>query len=136
MLNNIISRWDENNEKLKEYFKNTKQSDYCQSYLSILKAIVKTILPDENISSEIIEIDHGEYQGTLIFILHKEEYQPSESDYFITSVSYGSCSVCDTLQAISVYHDDMLPTEEQVGEYMSLALHMVQKMKSLKELDG
>jgi hypothetical protein len=51
-------------------------------------------------------------------------------DYVMTDTYYGSCSGCDTLQAISSYDDD-LPNDEQVRDYMMLALHLVQKIKRL-----
>lgn len=41
-------------------------------------------------------------------------------------------SGCDTLMAISGYSDE-LPNEEQVKDYMTLALHLVQKLKRLKD---
>ena len=45
-------------------------------------------------------------------------------------VGYGSCSGCDTLEGIRHYNDDK-PTEEQVRDYMTLALHIVQGMKRM-----
>jgi len=48
----------------------------------------------------------------------------------VTDTYYGSCSGCDTLQAISDY-DDGRPSELQLKEYMALALHLVQKMRWL-----
>ena len=53
-------------------------------------------------------------------------------DYVYTNTYYGSCSGCDTLQAISGY-DDGLPNEEQVKDYMQLALNLLQKCKRFEE---
>jgi hypothetical protein len=55
-------------------------------------------------------IDDGDYQGTQIFIIPTDTYQPSVKDYVMTDTYYGSCSGCDTLQAISGY-DYALPTD-------------------------
>ena len=77
-------------------------------------------------------IDDGDYQGTQIFIIPLNTYQPNVKDYVYTNTYYGSCSGCDTLQAIS-YYDRELPSETQIKEYMQLALHLLQKCMWLKE---
>jgi len=133
MITEIISQWDKNKGKLEEYFKNTKQSEFSDSYLSILKKIFELVLTDEEWQlDKITEVDDGDYQGTLLFIIPKDTYQPSVGDYLFTSVSYGSCSGCDTLQGIGSY-DDEIPNENQVAEYMTLALHLVQQMKKFED---
>lgn len=81
-------------------------------------------------SGNMTVIDDGNYQGTQIFIIPLDTYQPSVSDYVMTHNYYGSCSGCDTLMGIHGYEDG-LPSDEQVKEYMSLALHLVQKLKWL-----
>lgn len=45
-------------------------------------------------------------------------------------VGYGSCSGCDTLEAIRDYSSEK-PTPEQVKDYMALALHIVQGLKKM-----
>jgi hypothetical protein len=81
---------------------------------------------------DITVIDNGDYQGTQIFIIPLDEYQPDISSYVYTHTYYGSCSGCDTLQGISTYDDDE-PSEEQIKDYMELALHLLQKCKMFKE---
>lgn len=80
-------------------------------------------------------IDNGDYQGTQIFIIPSNTYQPSVEDYVYTNTYYGSCSGCDTLQAISNYEEGF-PDEEQIKDYMELSLHLLQKCKWLKEEYG
>lgn len=75
-------------------------------------------------------IDNGEYQGTQIFLIPEETYQPSVDNYLVTHTYYGSCSGCDTLEGIRSY-DKEKPTETQVKDYMTLALHLVQRLKKL-----
>lgn len=137
----IIERWEENKAKLEEYFKTTKQSEYS-NYRDIVVKLFELVIVDvrNNYSgtdsfdvSKITVIDDGEYQGTQIFLIPKDTYQPSVEDYIVTNTYYGSCSGCDTLQSISSYSYDDLPTEVQVVEYMTLALHLVQKMKFLSD---
>lgn len=134
MIQNIIIQWEQNKNRLREYFKNTKQSEYSD-YKSIVKAIFELVVlqADEYHSFDVDKmtvIDDGDYQGTQIFLIPKETYQPSASDYIVTNTYYGSCSGCDTLQGISEY-DSELPNENQIDEYMALSLHLVQKMKWL-----
>lgn len=135
MIPEVIKQWDENKHKLEEYFRTTKQEEYSGSYKSILQKIIELVVTEKDEydsynANNITTVDDGDYQGTQLFLIPTDSYQPSIEDYLITHTYYGSCSGCDTLQSISCYDDD-LPTEEQVKEYMTLALHLVQKMKKL-----
>ena len=82
--------------------------------------------------NNITVIDDGDYQGTRIFIIPRNTYQPSVEDYVYTNTYYGSCSGCDTLQAI-LWRYDETPNENQIIDLMELALHLLQKCKRLKE---
>lgn len=73
-------------------------------------------------------IDHGEYQGTRLYIIAASGYQPST--YWSIFVGYGSCSGCDTFEALRDYSDDP-PTDEQVNGYWTMMLHMVQSMREV-----
>lgn len=130
MEKEIIKQWEANKFKLENWFKNTKQSEYA-NYIDIVEALFTYVIEGYN-TSEIHIIDDGNYQGTQLFLIHKNIGQPSMEDYLITDTFYGSCSGCDTLMAISGYSDE-LPNEEQVKDYMTLALHLVQKLKRLKD---
>ncbi len=77
-------------------------------------------------------IDNGDYQGTQIFIVPLNTYQPRAEDYVYTNTYYGSCSGCDTLLAILDYDTDKKPSENQIKDYMTLALHLLQKCKWLE----
>ena len=68
---------------------------------------------------EITEIDNGDYQGTLLYLIPFKTYQLSENEYLMTYVGYGSCSGCDTLQAIQDYSEKPL-TEGQISDFMAL----------------
>lgn len=138
MIEAIVKQWDANKHKLEEYFATTKQEDYSD-YESIVVKLFELVITeienewsgtDEFDVSKMTVIDDGDYQGTMIYIIPKDTYQPSVNDYVITDNYYGSCSGCDTLLAISEYEDG-LPNKEQVKEYMTIALHLVQKMRWL-----
>jgi hypothetical protein len=136
MLKDIIKQWNENNVKLEEYFKTTDQKEYSNSYLDIVKKIFELVLIEKQYQlKRITVIDDGDYQGTQIFFIPEETYQPNAGDYIITHTYYGSCSGCDTLKGINSYEDG-LPTDEQVEDYMVLALHLVQRMTRIYDDDS
>src|SRR5690606_41690756 len=100
-------------------------------YRAVVKAVCQVITPDDygDIDPERIhEIDDGDYQGTLVYVIAATGYQPD--DYWYVRVGYGSCSGCDTLEAIKEYSDEP-PTDDQVAQYMPLALHIVQGLRKM-----
>lgn len=90
-------------------------------------------MPDSN---RISTINDGDYQGTLVFVIPEYGYQPYT--YWVTKVSYGSCSGCDTLESIysdgSRWSDDgenAKLSDSQVEDLYTLTLHMIQQMKEV-----
>lgn len=137
MIKEFVERWDKYKGDLEKYFRNTRQEEYSD-YEDIVKALFKYVINREetkwhefNLKSMKV-IDDGDYQGTRIFIIPLDTYQPSVEEYVITNTYYGSCSGCDTLLAISSY-DDGIPNEGQVKDYIELALHLLQKCRWLEE---
>lgn len=134
----FIKKWERGKENLRKYFEVTPQSEYDE-YPKIVSALIKHCLnygvklQDEKFSEEFEVSDHGDYQGTQIFLLHKDVYQPDAYNYYVFDNYYGSCSGCDTLLGISECESG-IPTKEQVDEYMTLCLHMIQRMKCLGDL--
>ena len=126
MIQKFVDRFMAGKEKLKEMF----SEKHPDSYIDIVRTVVSVLHDEEEYASpdpeRIHQIDDGDYQGTLVFIIGADGYQPST--YWGVLVSYGSCSGCDTLQAIRSYTDEK-PTDEQVKDYMTLALHIVQRLK-------
>lgn len=132
MIKDFCLAWEKNKGKLEEYFRTTKQDGH-DSYENLVKLLFDIVINPSIEDSyywfdteNILVIDDGDYQGTQIFILHRNCYQPSAKDYVYTNTYYGSCSGCDTLQAIREYEYG-LPTEQQVKGYMELCLHLLQK---------
>lgn len=125
MIKEIVSQWNENKGKLEERFR----SEHPESYTAIVKAIFELVVSGYSVPDMTV-IDNGEYQGTQIFLIPEETYQPSVDNYLVTHTYYGSCSGCDTLEGIRSY-DKEKPTETQVKDYMTLALHLVQRLKKL-----
>ena len=138
MIKGFIEKWDKHSKELEEYFRNTEQKEYS-NYVDIVKLLFELVINKDEVydcnkfdTENILVIDDGDYQGTEIFILHKDTYQPSTEEYVYTNNYYGSCSGCDTLLSISVYNYGK-PNEEQVKDYMELALHLLQKCKYMSE---
>lgn len=126
MIQKFVAKWESNKGKLREKF----SVAVPDSYTDIVREVVK-ILHDEDeygpMDPERIHvIDDGAYQGTLLFVIGATGYQPST--YWAVSVSYGSCSGCDTLEDIKSNGDweSESPTDSQVNDLMTLALHIVQ----------
>ena len=135
MLNYCKVKWAENEWKLKKAIENSTDHTRWQ-YKDLVEMIVRFILnpvkgSEREWSEDIIhEIDDGDYQGTLLYLIHRDDYQPEAYEYLITYVYYGSCCGCDTLQAIQEgSYNDGLPTKEQVKDYMTLCRDMVTHMK-------
>lgn len=127
MITTFVDRFMANKPQLEGAF----AKKHPESYKELVGEVVKLITSgdyDDIDPERIHEIDDGEYQGTLLYVIAAKGYQPSE--YWTVKVGYGSCSGCDTLQSIHSYSDDP-PTKEQIEEYMTLALHIVQEIKEL-----
>lgn len=136
MIQKFIDAWNKNNGILEEYFRITEQSDYA-SYEDLIKLVFDMVINPylylkynrcEYSTNDIKVIDDGGCEGTQIFILHERISYPSIGDYIYTHTYYGTCSGCDALMAINdEYSSDGLPTEEQIKDYMTLCLHLVEK---------
>lgn len=130
MIKKFVQAWDARKDNLATWFRGTPQENL--SYEVILKAIIDEVLNpflEKKWDSEKIHtIDDGDYQGNQLFVVPEDTYQPSPYEYFITYQDYGSCSGCDLLEGIRGYIC-ALPTEEQVREYMMLALHLLQRCR-------
>lgn len=132
MIKEFVKKWDKYKKDLEDYFRNTKQSEYDE-YEKIVKLLFEKVIDRDKLFGEydlenMIVIDDGQYSGTRIFIIHKDSYQPDIDDYVYTHTYYGSCSGCDTLLSIFSYDGD-LPDESQVEAYMTIALHLLQRLK-------
>ena len=124
MLKIIKENWDKNKEKLDEKLKSDISLNSCD-YLYLVKLSFATILNEVELDLDHITlIDNGDYQGTQLFLIPFETYQPCEYEYLMTHVSYGSCSGCDTLQAIQDWGDEPL-NEQQIVDFSKLCLDIL-----------
>lgn len=129
MIQKFIDAFMEGKDTLKDAYSLKHPADYAQIVSDVVKLLDRAgedrDVPDPD---RITCIDHGDYQGTLLFIVGAKGYQPSR--YWSVFVNYGSCSGCDTLEAIRNYSYEA-PKPRQVDAYMTLALHIVQGIKQL-----
>lgn len=139
MLKYCLDKWNDNKDKLEFQLRADKKIYECD-YKYLVKMVVDVILNEGKgeydyvsdyrwDSAKITEIDNGDYQGTLLFLIPMDTYQPSEYEYLMTYVGYGSCSGCDTLQHIqSIYwfgDDDEKLKEKALKEYMALCKDII-----------
>lgn len=136
MIEIFVKAWDKNKSLLEEHIKKQNQEEL--DYATLLKWLINIVINpyiDETDSfirkfdsDKIHVIDDGNYQGSQLFIVPTNIYQPEPKDYIWTYQYYGSCSGCDLLESIREY-DEGLPTEKQVKEYMMLELHLLQRCR-------
>jgi len=125
MIQTLIDKFMENKSALRAAL-TTHPSCYKDLVIAVVSTLAKAGCELDH--TRIHEIDDGDYQGTLLYVIAKTGYQPST--YWATKVDYGSCSGCDTLQGIADYSGDP-PTPEQISQYMTLALHIVQGLREI-----
>jgi len=132
MINEFVKAWDQDKNKIKDFFEKNHPENYSDIVLQVVKMLSESDLtgfgdhekPDPD---RIHEIDDGDYQGTLIYVIGCGGYQPDK--YWYVKVGYGSYSGCDTLLNIRYSDCDTKPSKDQVKQYMMLALHIIQGLR-------
>lgn len=102
MIEKFVKVWDDRNEDLRIKFSQERP----ESYDGIVKAVIQMLhdglegvwSSDKPDPERIHVIDDGDYQGTRVYVIGACGYQPSS--YWSYLCYYGSCSGCDTFQAI------------------------------------
>jgi hypothetical protein len=130
MIKDFVDRFMQNKDVLRAKF----EADFPHEYKDIVKAVVEIITAKEYTTHDIDperihEIDDGDYQGTLVYVVAEKGYQPS--NYYYVRVDYGSCSGCDTLQSIESTHEFSADKKQSIDDLITLALHIVQGLKKM-----
>lgn len=126
MLKILLEKWDKNKDKLRKALSERK----CNyEYKDLVKLTFDVIFNDgeneEDLDIErITEIDDGDYQGTLLYLIPFDTYQPTQYEYLMTHVYYGSCCGCDTLQSICC-GNEYLPNKQQIDDLMTLCKDLI-----------
>lgn len=147
MIKEFLNAWDERNKFLLEEFKTNRPDNYMDIVKKLIEIVINPYLKEHpNLGypmedgldvDNITEINNGNYHGTIIYIIHYDTYQPDVDEYVYTHNYYGSCSGCDTFQAIEmgIYYDEEkskeIITDEVAKDFHTLALHILQEFKPL-----
>lgn len=132
MLGMLSRMWGEQCNKLKAKLRETdlRRVDYFDLVKMTFEVVVNQY-PEQDADhivdiEGIREIDHGDYQGTKLFVIPLDTYQPWASDYLFTYVGYGSCTLCDTLMGIQPDWEQEPPyDDETVLSFLSLCAHIL-----------
>lgn len=132
MIQKAVEKWEEKKQEIRNDFENK----FPKNYEELVTTTLTYIYDKEHLRFDVknmTELDHGDYQGTLLYILPKDTYQPSA--YWAVKVDYGSCSGCDSLQYIQENYGSYLASdltkERAIDDLMVLALHIVQRLKEI-----
>lgn len=138
MIDCVMKAWDKNSDKLKAVLQSKFNGIglYNYGYDDLIRWTLETIFDDDSESlytnypmhNLITEVDYGDYQGTRVYIIGGNGYQPGISNHYYTHTYYGSCSGCDTLQ--SIIYDDI---DTRIDGLFTLCLHLMQKLKRLSD---
>lgn len=138
MIKKYVDAWFRNKHKVEETLSKAHPDDYSQLVSMVISALdddkydkFETVLD----WSKIHVFGGKDYQGDYLFIIQEKYpgYRPCES-WCSVVVSYGSCSGCDTLQAIEADGEyGKPPNTKQIKQYMDLCLHIVQGLKKVEE---
>ena len=150
MIKQFVKAWDTNNELLLREFEQRCPSSYKDILEKLVKIVINPYLQkhpeieypmNEGLDIDrMTVIDDGEYQGTTIYVIPYNCYQPSVDEYVFTNNYYGSCSGCDTFLSIESKLDwddneERIATKESAKDFYTIALHLMQSFKPLDKGD-
>lgn len=134
MIEEVIKLWDERKNNLRNTFLKFLNGDLSNyDYAALLKIVLDTLYDEDrfNIDSErIVCCRNGAYSGDLMLVFPSMEY--TETIFYYTFVSYGSCSGCDELERVLNCDNK----KEKIADLMTLSLHLVQSMKSVCPMEN
>ena len=121
MLKYCVDQWEKNKENLREAF---KKQEVGGDYEAFGRIIIENIFPEWR-DYKLDAHYYGDYQGDVVYFIHSAE--DSCYDLFLSLLSYGSCSVCDSLlNAEEVGEEE--GDDARVRDLMKLALNFIQEM--------
>jgi hypothetical protein len=130
VIEEYVDHWEENKSDLREKYTEVHPGSYTEIVSDVVQLISEEVDRGGPDPEHIHVIDDGHYQGTQVYVIAEDTYQPS--NYFYVRVAYGSCSGCDTLLNIrGGFRDNEEPSNDQTDQYMRLALHIFQSLKRM-----
>jgi hypothetical protein len=122
--------WGMNKDELRKVLAERTDLNEC-GYETLVKLTFETIYNSyvnygrEQLDlDKITVIDNGDYQGTRIFMIPFDTYQPEAGEYIMTYIGYGSCSGCDALQAAQGLSEGKL-SDQQIVDFMAICKDLV-----------
>lgn len=130
MEQELVARFDAKREEVRGNLCKLLIDKNWFDYIDIVKIVIEAVHDGYGSPNpeNIHEIDDGDYQGTLLFVIPSDNYQPYT--YWYVKIAYGSCSGCDTLMAI-LEGDFGNTIDEKVDSLFTLALHIIQGLKRM-----
>lgn len=131
MIQRFVDAWEKNKPLIRRMFADKHPEDYDDVVLTVLTGLrhespSRLEYPDP---AATLVIEGASYQGTNTYVL--VDSRLGEPQWYVR-VDYGSCGHCDTLCSIKERDWGDRPTDDQVNEYMTLALHIVQRIKEFE----
>lgn len=108
-----VEQWEKNKENLRKAFEN---SNVYSDYQEFAQLVIENIFPDWKVHVVDVHYFGDCYYGDVIFFIHSRY----DEHCYQSILSYGSCSVCDTLQRAA---------DSGVADLMTVALHFIQNMR-------
>ena len=135
MLLHFVAQFDKSREALRESFASYRPGNYAEIVCRVISFLADAEDEEYNAPDpkRITCIDHGHYQGTQLFVIGAQGYQPCV--YWHVSVSYGSCSSCDSfLRAVEATDYDALElSSSTLDQLMLMSLHIVQGLRLMSK---
>ena len=131
MIKFCLEQWDKNKLRLEQTLRNDPTLNSCD-YKHLVELVVDNVFNEDGSnamrtwdSKNITVIDNGDYQGTLLFLIPLNTYQPTADEYLMTYVFYGSCSGCDALLSLQGLPSIQQPSKAQIKGFMYLCKDLV-----------
>ncbi len=133
----MITKFVDNFMKGKGELRKVFEKAHPKEYVDIVEAVIE-VISDGDCSdpdpATIQAIKNGDdYQGSTLFVINDD--MCTVEKYWCVAISYGSCSTCDIIERIREFPDDK-PNVQQVDDYITLCLHIVQNIKELNVING
>lgn len=135
MMKIVSEAWGKYSQDLRAYWESfdIEELQNIGTYEDLLRPTINLILNtalcskgfDGFNANRITVVDDGDYQGSLLFLIPLNTYQPDPYEYLITACYYGSCSGCDALQRAE-WQDNK---EDIVNDFMALCLNLLQNLR-------
>ena len=138
MIQEYIDAWNERKDLFEHWLRhvvNPNELNYKDIVVGLIEEVINPYLEQECPAMSLLHademkiIDSDAYQGVTVYIIPRSYAVGSPSDYIWTHNYYGSCCGCDTLLALQTGWN---VTDRTVWGIMSIALHILERMKPLE----